>query len=826
MSQALRQLAAQEEARRQQQNLSGLFDTLTDFIFIFDADGLILHYNRAVAEDLGYGSEALKGKPLATVHPENLQKLADDIMVDIVAGRRLSFPLPLLRANGEQILVESRVTAGYWDGRPALISVAQDIGERLIAEERQQLAASVFENAHEGIMITDPRGCIVEVNGTFSELTGYHRDEAIGQTPDLLKSGHHEPAFYAEMWQKIRDEGFWRGEVWNRKKSGEIFVELLTISSVRNRHDEIVNFVGIFSDITLIKQHQQRLEHLAHFDALTQLPNRMLLGDRLQLAMAQTERSGKMLAVCYLDLDNFKPVNDLHGHSTGDFLLIEVAQRLKTCVRAGDTVSRLGGDEFVLLVANLEDEHDCDQAISRVTSALGRPFRVSEHNISISASIGVTLYPHDGADADTLLRHADQAMYAAKQAGRNRHHLFDPENDRRTRARREERIRIHDGLANGEFALYYQPKVNMREGSVIGAEALIRWHHPDEGLLLPGHFLPAIEGGDLEIEIGDWVIQEALRQLEDWQAQGLDLSISINISGDHLQHEGFSRRLAELLARHPKVRPGQLELEVLETAALEDMANVAELFATCRELGVSFALDDFGTGYSSLTYFRRLPADTLKIDQSFVRNMLEDADDLAIVEGVIGLTQAFRRQVIAEGVETVAHGQVLLLLGCDTAQGFGIAHPMPASSLPQWIQKFQADAAWRLATNLQWSREDLPLLIVEVDHQRWTRALHAAMADDTGAAPTPPLDHRLCRFGRWYYSQASQHYAAAESFPILEAMHQRLHELGQQLLASHNNGEMTAVAGLKSEFDQQSRALTECILKVQAEKLSKKANPR
>ena len=697
--------------------------------------------------------------------------------------------------------------------------IDETLGDRQIAEERQRLAASVFDNAHEGIMITDPNGLILEVNVSFTELTGYKREEALGKTADLLKSGHHDAAFYDTMWQKIRDEGYWRGEVWNRKKSGEIFVVLLTISGVRQRNGEISHFVAIFSDITLIKQHQQRLEHLAHFDALTQLPNRMLLGDRMQLAMSQTERSGKTLAICYLDLDNFKPINDQFGHAAGDYLLIEVAQRLKTCVRAGDTVARLGGDEFVLLISNLSDLHECDQAMVRVASTLAHPFHVSEHNVSISASIGATLYPQDDADPETLLRHADQAMYAAKQAGRNRYHLFDPEHDRRARAHREELGRIREALARNEFRLYYQPKVDMRKGHVVGAEALIRWQHPEHGLLLPEQFLPTIEGNELAVEIGDWVIGETLRQIEEWHTQGIDPAISINISGNHLQHEGFARRLAELLELHPGVSPGQIELEILETAALEDIATIAELFAECRQLGVSFALDDFGTGYSSLTYFRRLPAETLKIDQSFIRNMLDDPDDLAIVEGVIGLTQAFQRKVIAEGVETVEHGLVLLLLGCDMAQGFGIARPMPADQLPAWIRQFRPDELWSLATAFRWSREDLPMLIAEVDHKRWIKALYAYLESDTGNIPPPALDHKDCRFGRWYASADSQRYARIDAFNMVEGIHRRLHEVGRQLIHLRGAEEDSSIAALKPELDRLNAQLSDCIQEIQAEVL-------
>ena len=817
---ALQRMGAIEESRRLQQNLSGIFDTLSDFIFILDLESKILHHNRAVSETLGYGPEALKGKPILTVHPENLREMVEQRMADIIAGRTSSCPLPLRRADGTEIMVETRVTRGYWDGKAALIGVSQDISERLHAEERQRLAASVFDNAHEGIMITNQAGTIVEVNSTFSELTGFSRAEAIGQTPDLLKSGHHDAAFYREMWRKIAEDGYWQGEIWNRKKSGEIFVEQLTISSVQDRTGAISHYVAIFSDITVIKQHQQRLEHLAHFDALTQLPNRMLLADRMQLAMAQTERSGKVLAVCYLDLDNFKPINDEFGHSVGDYLLIDVAQRLKTCVRAGDTVARLGGDEFVLLIANLEDLHECEHAMGRIIAALSQPFRVSQRQVCVSASIGVTLYPHDGADSDTLLRHADQAMYAAKQAGRNRYHLFDPENDRRARIRREEIGRIREALAKNEFRLYYQPKVDMRKGTVVGAEALIRWQHPEHGVLLPATFLPVVEGTETAIELGDWVINETLRQLDAWFADyGIRVSVSINISGNHLQHPGFSERLCELLALYPTVSPGQIELEVLETAALADVGTTAALFSECRDLGVSFALDDFGTGYSSLTYFRRLPADILKIDQSFVRDMLDNPDDLAIVEGVIGLTQAFRRSVIAEGVETVEHGLVLLLLGCDMAQGFGIARPMPAEELPAWIANFQPDELWSLGATFNWSREDLPMLIAEVDHKRWTRSLHAYLDAPAGSTPPPPLDHKTCRFARWYSSPDSQRYAQIEAFRAIPDIHARAHALGTQLVNKHQAGDTGEVDALRQEFTACSAELEGRIQQTQAEVL-------
>ena len=819
LASSLGDLLARVSIRQTQQNLSGLFDSLNDFIVIVNQNGQIIAHNQAVLSKLGYETQQLLGQSISCLHPADRQPAVESTLLAMREGTTNSCPEPLQCADGSLIPVETHCVQGQWNGQPAFFGISQDITARLQAEEKQRLATSVFDNAHEGIMITDAAGCIVEVNDTFSELTGYRRDEALGHNADLLNSGHHDSAFYRDMWQTIREKSFWRGEVWNRKKNGEIFVELLTISTVRNERNEITHYVGIFSDITLQKESQQRLEHLAHYDALTQLPNRMLLGDRMQLAMAQCERSHKLLAIGYLDLDGFKPVNDQFGHATGDCLLIEVGQRLKSCVRGGDTVARLGGDEFVLLFSGLGNEHECDQAVARVLIALNQPFLIGGRHLSISASIGVTLYPTDGADADTLLRHADQAMYTAKQAGRNRSHLFDPESDRRARARRDEVERIQLALQQQEFELHYQPKVNMRQGHVVGAEALIRWRHPERGLLSPGEFLPIIEGSALAIDVGNWVLREALRQMAEWQKQGLDLQVSVNIAGEHLLHPMFTQRLRDLLKDFPSISPDRVELEILETAALDDMALATKLFDECRNLGVHFALDDFGTGYSSLTYFRRLPADMLKIDQSFVCHMLDNSEDLAIVEGVIGLTQAFQRQVIAEGVETVEHGLILLLLGCDLAQGYGIARPMPAADLPGWIQTFQPDSLWSTATSFEWSRDDLPLLIAEVDHKRWLHQLidHLEQRTINGIVPAlPPLDPHQCRFGQWYDGQATQRYQHLTAYPPLSTAHERLHQIAHHLHALFKQPG-TDTASLRAELETASQEMTLLLQDIQTE---------
>jgi diguanylate cyclase (GGDEF)-like protein len=442
-------------------------------------------------------------------------------------------------------------------------------------------------------------------------------------------------------------------------------------------------------------RYQHELEFLAHHDALTQLPNRILLADRLVQAIARMQRAQRLLAIVYLDLDDFKPVNDTLGHKAGDQLLVMLAQRLREHIRADDTVCRLGGDEFVLLLSDLGTIEECTQTIERLIKALGKPYVLDRKIINITASIGLTLYPFDDADADTLMRHADQAMYVAKQSGRNRYHLFDAEHDRQIQIQRSNRARIETALMQKEFVLFYQPKVDMRSGKVIGAEALIRWQHPEEGLLAPARFLPEIEDTDFAIPLGEWVIATALTQLAEWQAIGLRLSVSVNISPRHLQAPNFAERLAALLKQYPQVPPASLELEVVESAALEDVVRVAAVIDACHAMGVSFALDDFGTGYSSLSYFKRLHVDVLKIDQSFVRDLLTDEEDHAIVEGVISLTRTFKRQVIAEGVESAEIGVALLELGCSIAQGYGIAKPMPASELPGWVARWEPYPQWR-----------------------------------------------------------------------------------------------------------------------------------
>lgn len=568
----------------------------------------------------------------------------------------------------------------------SLLAVLLALMNRQLVNSRQklQLAASVFANTNEAIYITDADNRIVDVNPAFERITGYRAEELLGQRPNIRASGKQSADFYADLWDSLDKRGSWQGEIWNQRKSGEVYPEFLSISAVKDATGQVLQYVAVFNDITQAKAHESELYHIANYDLLTGLPNRRLLTDRLNHAVAHANRSQTPLVVCYLDLDDFKPVNDQYGHEMGDQLLLKVSQRLQRVIREDDTLARLGGDEFVLLLTDMP-ENQLDVTLQRLLEAVVQPVPLEEITVQISASMGITLYPMDSADPDTLLRHADQAMYRAKASGKNRYSRFDAEQAREMINQQVQVQRLTEALVASEFVLYYQPKVNLATQGVIGMEALIRWQHPEQGLLPPAAFLPDVDGSDLEVPLGQWVLRAAVQQMAAWLRMGLRLPVSVNISASHLLYPGFVKYLQELLAEYPDVTADMLEIEVLETAALSSLDQGRKVLDECHELGIQLSLDDFGTGYSSLAYFRNLPVDQLKIDQSFVRDMLIDPEDRNIVDSVVRLARAFRREVIAEGVETAGHAQELLQMDCRRAQGYGIARPMPADQVSAWL---------------------------------------------------------------------------------------------------------------------------------------------
>ena len=730
----------------------------------------------------------------------SLQDVARKYEVTVFSG--LLFALGLSLLIGFRFFSFNRAIKNHVElATRRTFDLEKEVAARKEAEEELRLSASVFENSNDGIIITDDKNLIVDVNRAFSTITGYSREEILGKDPRMFQSGRHEISFYQALWKSLNESGHWRGEVWNRKKSGEFYVESLDITAVKNSNGEVAHYVGIFSDITAVKESQEKLEHLAHFDALTQLPNRTLLADRLNQSIAHASRENQLLAVCFLDLDDFKPINDKYGHQVGDKLLINVATRLKKILRAVDSMARLGGDEFVLLIPSLKDLNELEQILSRIRNAIASPHLIDNLELQISASVGVTLYPLDDADPDTLLRHADQAMYMAKRAGRNRYHLFDAEEEQQAQSRLQQLERLRSALQSREFVLHYQPKVNMRSGEVIGLEALIRWNHPSRGLVSPGEFLPLVEHSDVAIEIGDWVIREALEQIQQWSQKGLGISVSVNIAPRHLQQPDFVQRLKQHLEQYPELKPGQLELEIVESAALEDIVGVRQLITSCQEMGVNFSLDDFGTSYSSLTYLKRLPIDTLKIDQSFVRDLQDNTEDLAIVEGVVTLAKVFQRKVIGEGVETPEHGIMLMRLGCDLAQGYGISRSMPAANVLEWHRNFKPDPQWALWAEVPWDYSDFPLLVAQSDHTGWVRAITRLVEGATlRLNPKEISDHHSCRFGSWYHTHGRNRYGNLSEFDDLDPIHAQVHQVGLEIVRSMEAGNAETARTLLPEL--------------------------
>lgn len=683
--------------------LSGASDGLWDWNMQTDT----VYYSPRWFEMLGYyyGDFPETLETWSTlIHPEDKERTLSKI-VDYLEGRLDKFEIEFRMKHKEGYWVSILSRAKFAtdnQGNPLeprrLVGTHVDISERKKAAEQlkesEESFRSLFDSLEEAVYVQDEKGMFLAVNEGASRMYLRPKEWFVGKNPlDVSASGKNDLDILILLHAKAFAGEPQTFEFWGVRANGSIFPKEVHLTKGVWFGQNVV--IAVSLDISERKHQQKQLEHIAHYDALTNLPNRLLLFDRLQHALAQSKRNNSAVAVIYLDLDGFKEVNDMHGHETGDQLLVAISERLKQALREGETLARLGGDEFVAILQDLHDSSAIKPVLDRLLLAASTPILIDNYSHGVSASIGVTFYPQkEEMDAEQLVRQADQAMYTAKQSGKNRYHIFDTEHDRTLRVRHGKLERIRQAINNNEFVLYYQPKINMRTGSLIGAEALIRWQHPEDGLIPPLEFLPIIENHPLAVEIGEWVIDQAISQIKQWQGLGLNLPVSVNVGARQLLQGDFVERLQWILAQHKNFDSSLIEIEVLETSALEDVLRASQIIEDCKMLGIHFALDDFGTGYSSLSYLKKLPVKTLKIDQSFVRNMLEDRDDLAILEGIIGLARAFNRDLIAEGVETSEHSKQLLLLGCDLAQGYGIVRPMPAEKMIEWSQRWEKNQEW------------------------------------------------------------------------------------------------------------------------------------
>jgi len=556
-------------------------------------------------------------------------------------------------------------------------------------DESLRLLHKAFESSSEGIMVTDASRCILSVNRAFTQTTGYSQEEVLGQTPKLLSSGKHDRAFYQQMWEALIHHGHWQGELWNRRKNGEIYPQWSSISVVRDSSGQATNYLAVFSDITERKDAQAQIDFLAHHDLLTELPNRLLLQEKTREAIAKAQRSGRGFALLCLDLDHFKTINDSLGHAVGDALLRAVAKRLAHCLGEDELVSRQGGDEFLMLLADASAA-DLSRQLEKILGEISRPFPLGTQELVTSASIGVACYPGDGTEVGKLIQRADTAMYHAKEAGRNTYSFFDPSMNANATANLRLRNELGRALERGEFVLHYQPQVCLSTGAVVGAEALVRWQHPELGLLSPVRFIGLAEDTGFIVPLGAWVLQEACRQAVRWNKSGHPgLTMAVNLSAIQFKRGNLQHTVLEALAQSG-LPPTQLELELTESILIDDTETVLETLAHLRSEGIRLSVDDFGTGYSSLAYLKRFAVHKLKIDQSFVRNMANDGDDTAIVRAIIQMAQSLGLETIAEGVEDQRLPQLLRDYGCQQAQGYLYAKPLAAEVFAAFLEKSPA----------------------------------------------------------------------------------------------------------------------------------------
>ena len=668
-----------------------IFEHASEGIFQSTRDGHYLAANPALARLYGYASAAELVADLADIERRLYVQPGrrDDFLRLIESdGEVLNFESQIYRRDGSRLWISENAHAVYGAKGEFICyeGTVQDISERKQAEEHLRLLAMVFSNSNEAIIVTDADNRIVATNAAFTQLTGYRPDEVMGRNPRLLSAGNTPPEVFRDMWQALHRDGAWQGELWDRRKNGEAYPKWLSISLVRDEHGNIRNHIGSFIDISELKATQERIHHLAHHDTLTNLPNRFSLQEKLEQAVAFCKRNHLQLALMLIDLDRFKTINDTLGHHAGDELLVQVARRLVGAVRESDIVARLGGDEFIVALPGIGSPDDAAHLAAKIADEISLPYLIAGQEQRTTPSIGICLYPDDGRDIGDLLKNADVAMYHAKASGRGNFQFFTEDMNIATTRRLTIESDLRLAIARGEFVLHYQPQLDLRSGTIVGVEALIRWQHPSRGLIAPSEFIPVAEESGMITAIGDWVLREACRQLKLWQQRGIGhIRMSINLSSGQFLDQTLPARIQELLAENG-LSAGLLDLEVTESMSMASPDESISVMNTLRRSGLTLSIDDFGTGYSSLAYLKLLPINTLKIDRSFVKDIEADPNDADICDVTVLLAHKLGLEVVAEGVETEAQLKFLRSIGCEKIQGYLISQPLPAAQAEQFIR--------------------------------------------------------------------------------------------------------------------------------------------
>lgn len=667
-----------------------VLQNLSEGVVLFNGQGVIISFNRYVPEIFGYSAEDLKNMDIMSLFAktdatETDFSISSLITFDSVKNSHIVKDLLGLRSDGGIIHMDLAVSELRQGDISLFMGILRDTTVLKKSEKELGLASKVFENMNEAISVADADNNYLSINPAFTRITGYTDEDVIGRNPRIMASGKHDQIFYQKMWTSINEKGFWEGEIWDRRKNGDVYPKWLSIVALKDAKDRLQNYIAVFSDISERKAVDERIHFMAHYDALTKLPNRSLLHDRLLQALMNAPRRKTKVAVLFLDLDRFKNINDTLGHSVGDLLLQSVASRLQECIRTTDTLGRLGGDEFLIVLPDLNDGEHAATVAKKIIDSISKHFLIRDVELHTSTSIGISLFPDDGVANEDLIANADVAMYRAKENGRNNFQFFAPTMNNTSYERLTMENKLRKALERQEFVLYYQPQINIQTGRIIGSEALVRWQHPEMGLVSPGVFIPIIEESGLIVPVGEWVLREACRQNIAWQMEGLaPITVAVNLSALQFHQKDLTEMVADAL-QSTGLNSRWLELEITESGIMQNSDASVKKLHSLKDMGLKLSIDDFGTGYSSLSYLKKFPLDKLKIDQSFVREITSNKDDAAIVGAIIGMAKSLKLRVIAEGVETREHLDFLHTNDCFEMQGYYFSRPLPAEQFQRLV---------------------------------------------------------------------------------------------------------------------------------------------